>query len=61
LADVVAEMRKSGVQAQSFETLESPVNLRSEPDRRAEVAPGSDFHRAWVAARATSPTRITLP
>jgi endo-1,4-beta-mannosidase len=61
LADVVAEVRKSGIQAQSFETLESPVNLRTEPHRRAEVAPGSDFHRAWVAARATSPTRIALP
>lgn len=38
--------------------LECPVDLIHEPERRAEVAPGSDFHRGWVAARVDGPVEI---
>jgi endo-1,4-beta-mannosidase len=60
LAEVVAEVRKSGVRPQPYSTIECPVDLRTEPGRRAEVAPGSEFHRAWVSARAEGPVRIAL-
>ena len=62
LADVIAEVRANGVPPQPAPiTLTSPVNLRTEPHRRPEVAPGSEFHRQWVAARANGPVRIVLP
>jgi hypothetical protein len=61
LAELVAEVRTSGVVAEPHRTIESPVDLRTEPGRRAEVAPGSEFHRAWVAARSDGPVRIALP
>ena len=35
-----------------------PVDVRAEPGRRDEVAPGSAFHRAWVAHRAQGPVAI---
>jgi endo-1,4-beta-mannosidase len=61
LADVIAEVRSAGVSPQQATTLTSPVNLRTEPHRRAELAPGSEFHLAWVAARANGPVRIARP
>jgi hypothetical protein len=61
LAELVAEVRTNGVHPQQATTLVSPVNLRTEPHRRAEVAPGSAFHLAWTAARSTAPVRIALP
>jgi endo-1,4-beta-mannosidase len=62
LADVIAEVRANGVPPQPAPiTLTSPVNLRTQPHRRPEVAPGSQFHRRWVAARANGPVRIVLP
>jgi endo-1,4-beta-mannosidase len=62
LADVIAEVRANGVPPQPAPiALTSPVNLRTEPHRRPEVAPGSQFHRQWVAARANGPVRIVLP
>ncbi|WP_329480539.1 glycosyl hydrolase [Kribbella sp. NBC_01484] len=62
LADVIAEVRANGVPPQPAPTtLTSPVNLRTQPHRRPEVAPGSQFHRQWVAARANGPVRIVLP
>lgn len=62
LADLIAEVRANGVQAQpATSTLTAPANLRTEPHRRPEVAPGSEFHRQWVAARANGPVRIVLP
>ena len=61
LAKVIAEVRSTGVQPQPATTLTAPVNLRTEPHRRAEIAPGSPFHLSWVAARAHSPVRILLP
>ncbi|MFG1820524.1 glycosyl hydrolase [Kribbella sp. NPDC049174] len=61
LADVIAEVRSTGITAQPATTLTCPVDLRTEPHRRPEVAPGSEFHLQWVAARAEGPVRIALP
>ncbi|GAA1586584.1 cellulase family glycosylhydrolase [Kribbella sancticallisti] len=61
LADVIAEVRANGVQTQPATTLTAPLNLRTEPHRRAEIAPGSSFHLEWVAAREQGPVRIALP
>jgi hypothetical protein len=62
LADVIAEVRANGVPQQPAPTtLTAPVTLRTQPERRPEVAPGSEFHRQWVAARADGPVRIVLP
>jgi endo-1,4-beta-mannosidase len=61
LADLIATMRANGVPAQPpATTLTAPINLRTEPERRAEVAPGSEFHLQWVEARAEGPVRIQL-
>ena len=62
LADVIAEVRANGVPQQPAPTtLTAPVNLRTQPDRRPEVAPGSEFHLRWVEARTEGPVRIALP
>ena len=62
LADLIATVRANGVPAQPpATTLIAPVNLRTEPARRAEVAPGSEFHLQWVEARTQGPVRIALP
>ena len=61
LADVIAEVRANGVRQQEATTLTAPINLRTEPARRAEVAPGSAFHLQWVDARSNGPVRIALP
>jgi hypothetical protein len=62
LAEVIAEVRTNGVpSAPAATTLTAPVNLRTEPTRRPEVAPGSEFHLRWVEARAAGPVRIVLP
>ncbi len=61
LASVIADIRTNGVRPQPATTLTAPINPRTHPDRRAELAPGSDFHLAWTAARATGPVQITLP
>lgn len=37
------------------------VDLATEPHRRAEVAPGSDFHTEWVQLRQTGPVAIVHP
>ena len=56
----IADVRLNGVpQREPVATLTAPVDLRTEPDRRAEVAPGSEFHRQWVAARTNGPVRIS--
>ena len=62
LADVIAEVQANGLmQQEAATTLTAPINLRTEPGRRAEVAPGSEFHLRWVEARAAGPVRIILP
>ncbi len=60
-ADAITEIRATGVTPQPAGTLEAPFNPRTAPTRRAELAPGSPFHQAWVEARTTGPVRITLP
>jgi hypothetical protein len=61
LAEVIAEVRANGVRHGRAVELTAPANLRDEPHRRPEVAPGSEFHLQWVAARADGPVRIALP
>ncbi|TDO44894.1 hypothetical protein EV643_11439 [Kribbella sp. VKM Ac-2527] len=61
LAEVIAEVRANGIHPAEATTLTAPYNLRTEPHRRPEIAPGSAFHLEWVAARAHSPVRIVLP
>jgi endo-1,4-beta-mannosidase len=62
LAEVIADVKANGVPQQPTATLlTAPANLRTEPARRAEVAPGSDFHLQWVEARGNGPVRIVLP
>jgi endo-1,4-beta-mannosidase len=62
LAEVIAEVRTNGVPSAPAATkLTAPANLRTEPARRPEVAPGSEFHLRWVEARAAGPVRIVLP
>ncbi|WP_246476630.1 hypothetical protein [Actinokineospora xionganensis] len=39
--------------------LPCPIDLRTEPHRRAEVAPGSRFHAEWVRLRENGPVRIS--
>ncbi|GAA3106218.1 endo-1,4-beta-mannosidase [Kribbella aluminosa] len=59
-AELIADVRLNGVPRPApVATLTAPVDLRTEPDRRAEVAPGSEFHRQWVSARAEGPVRIS--
>ncbi|MFI6816465.1 glycosyl hydrolase [Nonomuraea sp. NPDC050328] len=41
--------------------LRCPADLRAEPHRRAEVAPGSPFHTEWVRRRGTGPVAIVDP
>jgi hypothetical protein len=61
LAEVIAEVRANGIHPAEATTLTAPYNLRTEPHRRPEIAPGSAFHLDWVAARTHSPVRILLP
>lgn len=59
-AAAVAEARRTPP-VEARQALVCPVDLLTEPERRAEVAPGSEFHRAWVRRRATGPTAIVPP
>ncbi|MER7249338.1 glycosyl hydrolase [Kribbella sp. NPDC000426] len=62
LATLIADIKADGIPAQpAATTLTAPANLRTEPARRPEVAPGSEFHLRWVEARAAGPVRIVLP
>ena len=62
LAELIADVRTHGIPEQpAATTLTAPGNLRTEPQRRPEVAPGSEFHLRWVEARAAGPVRIALP
>lgn len=56
LAECIPALRRPV--AQERPGLVCDVDLLREPQRRAEVAPGSDFHRAWVQARAAGPLAI---
>ena len=41
--------------------LRCPVDLRAQPERRDEVAPGSSFHSDWVRLRQNGPVAIVPP
>ncbi|MEU4542490.1 glycoside hydrolase 5 family protein [Nonomuraea dietziae] len=55
LASFIKERRRT---APSRPALLCDVDLRSEPGRRAEVAPGSAFHTEWVRLRRSGPLAI---
>jgi hypothetical protein len=55
LAAVIREHRRP---AGRRPALVCEVDLRAEPERRGEVAPGSAFHTAWVRRRRTGPLAI---
>lgn len=61
-AEAIAEIVASGPPepVKPERTLVAPVDLLVEPERRAEVAPGSAFHREWVAERVSGPVGITV-
>lgn len=59
LASVIRELRAGPVPAPApRRALVCDVDLRAEPERRAEVAPGSPFHREWVRLRESGPLAI---
>lgn len=58
LAEVVKSPRTVAVRRP---TLTLPCDPRTEPDRRAELAPGSRFHLSWVRHRRTGPVALALP
>ncbi|NNG39753.1 glycosyl hydrolase [Flexivirga sp. ID2601S] len=65
LRDAVQHARRTTPPAQRA-AITAPVDIVAEPKRRAEVAPGSAFHRAWVEAGrqpdgTVIPARIVLP
>ncbi|NBE93480.1 glycosyl hydrolase [Nonomuraea sp. KC401] len=55
LAAAVKERRDRAARRRA---LVCDVDLRAEPERRAEVAPGSAFHAAWVRLRQDGPLAI---
>ncbi|MFE3447670.1 glycosyl hydrolase [Nonomuraea sp. NPDC059194] len=55
LAAVIKEQRRTAVDRPA---LVCGVDLRSAPERRAEVAPGSAFHTEWVRLRQAGPLAI---
>jgi len=57
-AEAVAEARSTPAVAGRRPGLVCPVDLVREPGRRAEVAPGSPFHLAWVEHRDRGPVAI---
>jgi endo-1,4-beta-mannosidase len=60
LADAIASA-KPAAPAPPRKTLTAPMDLLAEPERRAEVAPGSAFHLAWVEERRHGRVAIASP
>ncbi|NUW45210.1 glycoside hydrolase 5 family protein [Nonomuraea rhodomycinica] len=58
LASVIREHHERRVPAAGRPALLCDVDLRAEPERRAEVAPGSAFHTEWVRLRQAGPLAI---
>ncbi|GAA2806264.1 hypothetical protein [Nonomuraea dietziae] len=56
LATIIGERRRRTEERRP--ALRCDVDLRTEPWRRAEVAPGSAFHTEWVRLRQTGPVAI---
>ncbi|WP_181445441.1 glycoside hydrolase 5 family protein [Flexivirga caeni] len=67
LADAIERARRSApLPATDRPSITAPANLLADPATRESVAPGSEFHRAWVAAGEQGdgtviPARIQLP
>ncbi|TQL67815.1 hypothetical protein FB381_1702 [Nocardioides albertanoniae] len=61
LAEAVRRHRGARPAPVARQRLECPVDIARAPERRAEIAPGSSFHRAWVQARARGPVEIVPP
>lgn len=58
LASAIEECRRAARTAARRPALLCDVDLRTEPERRAEVAPGSAFHTEWVRLRQAGPLAI---
>ncbi|MDH2425332.1 glycosyl hydrolase [Sphaerisporangium sp. TRM90804] len=58
LAAVVAESRAGRPAPAPRPALVCGVDLRTQPERRGEVAPGSEFHAEWVRLRQVGPLAI---
>jgi hypothetical protein len=58
LAAVIADHAAPSRPAACRPALICDVDLRTRPDRRAEVAPGSPFHTEWVRLRRGGPVAI---
>ncbi|SDJ61134.1 hypothetical protein SAMN05421874_102406 [Nonomuraea maritima] len=58
LAKIIVELRADRRAAPERPALVCDVDPRTQPERRAEVAPGSAFHRAWVRLRESGPVAI---
>ncbi|NUW34995.1 glycosyl hydrolase [Nonomuraea sp. SMC257] len=58
LASAIREHREGRRPAAGRPALLCDVDLRTEPERRAEVAPGSAFHAEWVRLRQAGPLAI---
>ncbi|MGW0061625.1 glycoside hydrolase 5 family protein [Streptosporangium sandarakinum] len=67
LEAVIGEVRRAagtgriagtGRTAGGRRALRCPVDLRTQPERRAEVAPGGPFHTEWVRLRQAGPLAI---
>lgn len=57
----IVRTAKTQAPQQHSQVVDCPVNPVRDPGRRALIAPGSDFHAAWVRSRAAGPTRIRFP
>ncbi|WP_033819625.1 hypothetical protein [Kitasatospora sp. MBT63] len=58
LARSVAELRTGRTLAHGRPAVVLEADLTTQPERRAEVAPGSAFHTEWVRLRQAGPTAI---
>ncbi|MEV4612567.1 glycosyl hydrolase [Kitasatospora sp. NPDC049258] len=58
LAASIAELRAGRTVARGRPAILCEVDLRTQPERRAEVAPGSAFHAEWVRLRQAGPLAI---
>ncbi|GAA4586862.1 cellulase family glycosylhydrolase [Planotetraspora phitsanulokensis] len=58
LAALVRERRADRAAPASRPALVCDVDLRAQPERRGEVAPGSAFHSEWVRLRKAGPLAI---
>ncbi|WP_084963780.1 glycoside hydrolase 5 family protein [Thermoactinospora rubra] len=56
--ELEAHVRAARAVPRTRPALVCPADLRAEPERRAEVAPGSAFHGAWVRRRRSGPVAV---